>query len=583
MKKTFKHLIALAATALLTFTACTDENEPAQPTADTQQLSFTITDGNGYASAEAGTRAEENGYATVFTAGDACGLYIVRGTQIVYDNIKLTATADDAGNLTWSAPAGTTMAGGVTGEEYYLYYPYQSDMTGKTATSITTGMGDADFFKTLISSWRPNTDQSTYSKYTASDLMTASGTASTTTSGTINVSFSATHRMALAVIELPGKTTYKFTNTTGGAIDDYTVQITPEVAFGGNIGMLSASGCTYRYIVNPSSSATANIVGTYAIGTKEFTISKSDLKAISSGNYRKFVVDGGNAATITQDYNIQIGDYLMRDGSLLPKGTTLTDEQKANVAAIVFWTPAETATTGRTYPAKLSDDKVMTAHFPDCTHGLAVAIKDMGKMIWQNTAEFVGNFQSSANFSPTNPDKTSYNPINSDDYDYRYFTISGYQNTQVLKAYNDYCKKTDSKADYVVLPVDSLSRFEANFPAPAGSTGWYIPSMKELHMLCYKDVDDTDSQYGAIYNDTRNIVDVSLYAAGGDQFLAKGDTGHGYAEDDYKIFASNEDELYNNYNYGITLCNHMDESETASFCFCNKVTVPTHVRAVCAF
>ena len=507
MKKTFKHLIALAATALLTFTACTDDNEPAQPAADTQQLSFTITDGSGYASAEADTRAEENGYATVFTAGDACGLYIVRGTQVVYSNIKLTATADDSGNLTWSAPAGTTLAGGLTGEEYYLYYPYQSDMTGKIATSITTGMGDADFFKTLISGWRPNTDQSTYSKYTASDLMTACGTASTTTSGTINVSFSATHRMALAVIELP-KTTYQFTNTTGGTIDDYTVQITPEVAFGGNIGMLSASGCTYRYIVNPSSSATANIVGTYDNETKEFTVSKSDLKAISSGNYRKFVVDGGNAATITQDYNIQIGDFLMRDGSLLPKDTELTATQKANVAAIVFWTPAETATTGRTNPAKLSDDKIMAAEYPDCKHGLAVALKDIGYMAWQKTEKSVGVFQNSTNFNPTSTKyaKSDFKSITSmDPANY----ILGYQNTQILKAYNTYCKANDKTGD-VMLPFDKLEDFTANNPAPTGSTGWYIPSIKEVFMLGSKDSDSwRDSP------ETVNTVDISIEAASG--------------------------------------------------------------------
>ncbi len=61
----------LAATALPTFTACTDDDEPAQLAADMQQLTFTITDSNGYASAEAGTRAEENGYATVFTDGES--------------------------------------------------------------------------------------------------------------------------------------------------------------------------------------------------------------------------------------------------------------------------------------------------------------------------------------------------------------------------------------------------------------------------------------------------------------------------------------------------------------------------------
>ena len=180
--------MTLAAAALLTFAACTDDNEPAQPEIASQQLAFTVTDGNGYASAtQTGTRATENGYTTVFTAGDACGLYIVRGTEIAYDNVKLTATADASGNMTWSAPAGTTLAGGMTGEQYFLYYPYQNDMSGKTATTITSGMDDADFFEPLISSWQPATDQSTYCKYTASDLMTARGTVSTVSGGVLTL------------------------------------------------------------------------------------------------------------------------------------------------------------------------------------------------------------------------------------------------------------------------------------------------------------------------------------------------------------------------------------------------------------
>ncbi|UKI39201.1 MAG: hypothetical protein L6V35_08750 [Alistipes putredinis] len=59
-----------------------------------------------------------------------------------------------------------------------------------------------------------------------------------------------------------------------------------------------------------------------------------------------------------ENYTIQRGDFLLTDGRLLPKGTNLSEEQKAKVAGIVFWTPAETDPTGRQTPATLTDDKI---------------------------------------------------------------------------------------------------------------------------------------------------------------------------------------------------------------------------------
>ncbi|MGG6547812.1 UNVERIFIED_CONTAM: hypothetical protein NY100_20640, partial [Prevotella sp. 15_C9] len=77
---------------------------------------------------------------------------------------------------------GTTLAAGMDGESYYLYYPYQADMAGKTATPAEGAvMTDAEFFKPLIDGWQPGDDQSTHAAYTASDLMTAGG--STTGTG----------------------------------------------------------------------------------------------------------------------------------------------------------------------------------------------------------------------------------------------------------------------------------------------------------------------------------------------------------------------------------------------------------------
>ena len=215
----------------------------------------------------------------------------------------------------------------------------------------------------------------------------------------------------------------------------------------------------------------------------------------------------------------QIGDFLLRDGSLVDKDS-LKSFQKDSVAAVVFWTPAYTDTTGRVTPARLTDDKIMAADFPNCTHGLAVAVRDIAYesypefiFYWQEIPERVVNFQSdNFNLFPMSDYKSVASSTDSTD-NVNY--ILGYQNTRVIQAYNAYCK-ANSKTKNIVIPVDLLSDFTASFPAPANSTGWFLPSMKELFMLFYKDVDDIFTPYeNGWIPETKNIVNTSILFAGG--------------------------------------------------------------------
>ena len=129
----------LQAALLLLLASCTQEEFPTVHLQDkAQQLTISVTDG-GYAPADGKTtRAVENGYTTEFTEGDACGLYVVRGTQTLYSNVKLTAEKDAAtGDLVWKSENTTPLMGGLSDEHYYLYYPYQADMSGaKNSASV---------------------------------------------------------------------------------------------------------------------------------------------------------------------------------------------------------------------------------------------------------------------------------------------------------------------------------------------------------------------------------------------------------------------------------------------------------------
>ena len=192
------------------------------------------------------------------------------------------------------------------------------------------------------------------------------------------------------------------------------------------------------------------------------------------------------------------GDVALKDGSFVSEANigSMTTEQKDAMVGIVFWTTKETDPTGRTYPASLTDDKVMNADFPHCTHGLIVSLTNTEAMAWQGTGtstteNIYTTFQNTDLFTPSNVDKSKYASIECilQDDPQTLFQVLGYNHTKVLEAYNQYCRENNKEA-YIVKPVDNISQFAAQNPAPFGSTGWYLPSPKELHMLCYKDVDN---------------------------------------------------------------------------------------------
>ena len=479
MKRNILHILWAAAVIPLALASCRQEVVPSETDgSDAQPFLITVTDG-GYASETTdGSRATENGYTTTFTAGDRCGLYIVRGTEIVYNNICLTATADaDAeGNLTWQTPAGTNLGGGLPDEHYFLYYPYQEDMEGNvTVTDATTD--DAAFFAPLISGWQPKADQSNYATgYTASDLMTASGTTSYA-DGKLSLSFRMAHRMAMAVIEMP-ETVYKFSNSL--AVPDYTIAASADFSSEDKPCLMSDG--SYRFLVNPVAQEDATLIGSYDNGNKVFTITPS---IATTGNYKTYKVDG--ASEIEISHTLQAGDFYLKDGTLLSKDAALTDAQKAACAGIVCWVDDATAT-----------DPALKRDFPQCTHGLVVSLKETTSA-WQNSyaSTTIQSWAENQEFYT----QGGYYALNKDvgsGYDSP-GGIQGYNNTQILKAYNE------TFADrYPVTILNSFGTITEGVTLPEDKTsGWYLPSPKELVEL-----------YRA-----KEAVNQSLTASGGNPLL----------------------------------------------------------------
>lgn len=510
MKRNILHILWAAAVIPLALASCRQEAVPGETDgSDAQPFLITVTDG-GYASeATDGSRATENGYTTTFTAGDRCGLYIVRGTEIVYNNVCLTATEGTDGSLVWQAPAGTDLYGGVANERYFLYYPYQEDMEGNvTVTDATTD--DAAFFAPLISGWQPKADQSDYVDYTASDLMTAAGTASYA-DGKLSLSFPMAHRMAMAVIEMP-ETVYKFTNSP--AVPDYTITLSADFS-SENKPCLMSDG-SYRYLVNPEVPGDNVILaGSYDNGNKEFTIAPS---VATDGEYKTYKVDG--APIIEISHTLQAGDFYLKDGTLLSKDTPLTAAQKAACAGIVFCVGDATAT-----------DPALKRDFPQCTHGLVVSLKQT-KSVWQNNSASttIQSWAEDQDFYK----QGGYYALNKDvgsGYDSP-GGIQGYNNTQILKEYN----KSEYAANYPVTILNSFDEITEGIILPNVTSGWYLPSPRELVELHY----------------VMEAVNQSLTASGSDKKLSSsdywssGETSYSYA---WSVNLNREGVYYNDKYY----------------------------------
>ena len=462
MNRNIIHTLWISTALPILLVSCQQEELPDMNGAsDTTPLSITVTDGGYTCTDKAVTRAAENGYRTEFTAGDACGLYIVRGGRVIYDNVKLTAIAGMDGNLTWQPAADVILGGGLPDEQYFLYYPYQTDMTGKTTASATDAEG---FFTPLVSGWQPAADQSTYDAYTASDLMTAQGTVNKVGQQR-NLLFSMTHRMAMVVIEMP-QTLYKFTDNTDGLIPDYNTAVSSvDFTDSGVLPYGIASGI-YRCIVNPAQST--SLRGSYNKGKKEFVFTPK----CSAGRYKTYKIDGGQSE---KQVTLQIGDYFCKDSDnnwyIIPQETT----PDGNVIGIVFHVGQHDSDKG---------DYTSTGIGQEKCHGYVVALTDVN-----NDNNDILRWE----WGP----KNEYNKVVGTStlrYDWQ-----GYSNS--LKFHEFVNKKENKKAGWEMkhFPAalacetygkrtldqngnDANGKYDWQQPlsAPSKTSGWFLPSCGQL-------------------------------------------------------------------------------------------------------
>lgn len=404
--------------------------------ADGHSLRISVED-YGFASA---SRAAEENLTTVFTVGDKIGLYAVKDGAVVsgLENVCFQAI-ESADGIAWEAVGAATLEK-TEGVTYFAYYPYTETLEG----SVNCSAEDADgFFADVAGHWTVKENQSDYADYTASDLMTAKGVI---TDGAL--SFAMQHRMALVRVLFPAFK-YVFTNTP--AIPDYILGSSEDVKFAAGAPYAGANG-EYRYIVNPAAGK-VSLSGTYKwTGDNYRWDISSDVKG---GAFNTINVDSDRSDVI--EHNLQIGDFLLSDGTLLSKDAPAGDIQALDVVGIVY----------NIDPARIGDAE-KTA-LGGVAHASVMATKD-AYYPYPLTSWTTVNYDESEIGLPMVVGKTNVETVQMMEKE-----ISGYETHNIVKSKRPEQYKNSEYEVFLLAELHCGDTGNIDL-LKARTTGWYVPA-----------------------------------------------------------------------------------------------------------
>lgn len=424
----------------------------------------------GYLDADAGSRATDSGLTTTFVDGDKIGLFVVNNEdEVLYANVPYTKSGEE-----WTAEQNVRTKGYPV--RVFAYYPYVGD--DKIIGKINKEAQDASAFFQKYIEGLDISNQSTLADYRQADVMACMVSIDDAEAARDALTLTMNHQMGLVVVKLPTEVT--FSSVTYYLKDDESYEWTiPDGKLPANLSdeSFTVSGIQplkeetgYRYLCK---SGEHNISFNGGFTTyervKSYRVSDATVSAGSSKTYNVSVTPLDDPQKV--EHILQVGDFYMEDGSILPWSDTSSD--KTNCIGIVFWSGDPTAT-----------DLVLKEEHPNCKHGLVVSLKQAPYAKWQPKCRPEINygvdywFFNTQSYYPT----TNYKITEKDVSSYPDFTlgdIQGYNNTEILKKYNFHFQES-----MPVTLLDNLNSITSGVSLPDGKTsGWYIPSPKELFEL----------------------------------------------------------------------------------------------------
>ena len=463
--KYYNYISMLLLVGLAVLTSCTQDENIGNEGNPMQGFQVFVSD-TGFKTDNA-TRATENDYATIFTNGDAIGIFAVRNGEIVSNINNVKCTMQDGA---WVMNAYIEYKESeFNAMKFYAYYPYSETFNSDTDFEASKTLTDGDPFEKYVANWKIEADQDE-TNYTKYDLMTSVGKASgQRLKG--EVSFIMQHRMSLAVLQMP-EVIYNFTNTDV-TIDDYalptqagTFKLNNQTAnpYEQEIG----DKTYYRFLINPNKEFT--IAGSYITSKEEKTYDHT--ATLTSGQAKLYKVK--NPEPIK--HLLSVGDYLCEDGSIVSKDADVPE----NAVGVVFYV-------GNPQPSVTHPDKYVEAKdplrrdYPECKHGLVLALKNA----LVGTAE-TGRFNTSNKHNYSTWFKSDEKYMNSYVDTERGKNVApiagfqGYNNTVLMEVGATMSDDYKAGAGNGLI---ALQNYRADNATPVTTTGWYFPSDSDLIAL----------------------------------------------------------------------------------------------------
>lgn len=202
----------------------------------------------------------------------------------------------------------------------------------------------------------------------------------------------------------------------------------------------------------------------------------------------------------------QVGDYYYSDGSY--SGSVNSAKE---VIGVVFWVGDPTA-----------DDAALRRDHPACINGLVVAaFPDMNPVPWQSNAAGCGSHTGYWVESEVGDKYVS--PVTAWMQDTRRNVIAGYNNTKALEAFND----APENAQWPVDAIERVRAFRSSSPAPAGSSDWFLPGIKELTLLMNDEHDGEVFDFNNVAKDkcciNKAVINASLEKLSGAEVIGRRD------------------------------------------------------------
>lgn len=342
MMKRNIYILSTCLVALVALAACTHEAFLPDTLPSSADLTITVVEEE-YAPADldgeqenrkAATRAEEIGNVTRFTDGDQIGMFVLSidsldRRMLLHENLCLTYDGK-----AWTSKDEKLSHISSEGNEiyYYAYYPYQANMTdidkGATDSSGVKTTRASFFFQPLIKNWSPSDNQSTYSAYTASDLMIAGGELALSSTAGYTLTFTMQHQMALLILDFPS-TKCTYTEIVEGEPQQKNYYLYTGISLPNRFwrdGPYSA-----RTIIKPKSQFTSEVCTYYnsQFQKRRFRVANAQL---SEGQLKHYAIDGGKEEE--KQRPLQTGDFNMKDGTVVPQDafTVMPDDVQNDVS-----------------------------------------------------------------------------------------------------------------------------------------------------------------------------------------------------------------------------------------------------------